>query len=228
MWMCRKQANFVPNYCCHRSSSSSWSDSIHVYCVCLPKEEKEQEKIHHHQWKYAPMSVFRLKAKHVILVAFCAKEKKPLEMVLEAEIHKLTVFRLSKVVEMLFKTLIWTSMLHNYAGKHQIGDIESLQFDLATIKAATDNFSDANKLGQGGFGAVYKVLCFSRSFSCCMDRNVIELRISIENRYRYQNECRRILHFRTCIWISHSDHNILLWYITKLLVCLVFNTKSCF
>ncbi|XWS15623.1 hypothetical protein CRYUN_Cryun34aG0017300 [Craigia yunnanensis] len=33
---------------------------------------------------------------------------------------------------------------------------ESLQFDFATVRAATDNFSDANKLGQGGFGAVYK------------------------------------------------------------------------
>ncbi|XP_030520042.2 cysteine-rich receptor-like protein kinase 29 [Rhodamnia argentea] len=29
------------------------------------------------------------------------------------------------------------------------------QFDFSTIIAATDNFSDSNKLGQGGFGAVY-------------------------------------------------------------------------
>ncbi|XP_017978381.1 PREDICTED: cysteine-rich receptor-like protein kinase 29 isoform X2 [Theobroma cacao] len=36
--------------------------------------------------------------------------------------------------------------------------VESLQFDFATIRVATDNFSDANKLGQGGFGAVYKGL----------------------------------------------------------------------
>ncbi|THF96472.1 hypothetical protein TEA_017068 [Camellia sinensis var. sinensis] len=28
--------------------------------------------------------------------------------------------------------------------------------ELATIMAATDNFSDSNKLGQGGFGTVYK------------------------------------------------------------------------
>ena len=27
------------------------------------------------------------------------------------------------------------------------------------IKAATKNFSDSNKLGQAGFGAVYKVSC---------------------------------------------------------------------
>ncbi len=35
---------------------------------------------------------------------------------------------------------------------------ESLQFDFPTIRVATDNFSDANKLGQGGFGVVYKVI----------------------------------------------------------------------
>uniref|UniRef100_A0A803NZ15 non-specific serine/threonine protein kinase n=1 Tax=Cannabis sativa TaxID=3483 RepID=A0A803NZ15_CANSA len=29
-------------------------------------------------------------------------------------------------------------------------------FDLATIRVATDDFSDSNKLGQGGFGTVYK------------------------------------------------------------------------
>ncbi|CAN4083848.1 unnamed protein product [Withania somnifera] len=33
---------------------------------------------------------------------------------------------------------------------------ESLQYDFSAIRAATDNFSDANKLGQGGFGPVYK------------------------------------------------------------------------
>ncbi|GAB4826684.1 hypothetical protein Ancab_033579 [Ancistrocladus abbreviatus] len=34
---------------------------------------------------------------------------------------------------------------------------EELHFmDLSSIKAATDNFSDANKLGEGGFGAVYE------------------------------------------------------------------------
>ncbi|GLT90707.1 hypothetical protein SLE2022_086270 [Rubroshorea leprosula] len=33
---------------------------------------------------------------------------------------------------------------------------ESLQYDFATIQAATNNFSEENKLGQGGFGIVYK------------------------------------------------------------------------
>ncbi|XP_057962439.1 cysteine-rich receptor-like protein kinase 44 [Malania oleifera] len=38
----------------------------------------------------------------------------------------------------------------------EIRSVESLQFDFGTIRVATDNFSNANKLGQGGFGAVYK------------------------------------------------------------------------
>jgi len=40
----------------------------------------------------------------------------------------------------------------------EIISVESLQFNFATIRVATENFSDANKLGQGGFGAVYKVI----------------------------------------------------------------------
>ncbi|KAE8077905.1 hypothetical protein FH972_016423 [Carpinus fangiana] len=39
---------------------------------------------------------------------------------------------------------------------NEITSIESLQFDLATIKAATNQFSDDNKVGRGGFGEVYK------------------------------------------------------------------------
>ncbi|CAN4083853.1 unnamed protein product [Withania somnifera] len=37
-----------------------------------------------------------------------------------------------------------------------ISTTESLQYEFSTIRAATDNFSNANKLGQGGFGSVYK------------------------------------------------------------------------
>lgn len=33
---------------------------------------------------------------------------------------------------------------------------ESLLYDLSTLQAATDNFSEDNKLGEGGFGPVYK------------------------------------------------------------------------
>lgn len=35
--------------------------------------------------------------------------------------------------------------------------VEALKFDFKTIRNATDSFSQRNKLGQGGFGGVYKV-----------------------------------------------------------------------
>lgn len=35
---------------------------------------------------------------------------------------------------------------------------KSLRFDFDIVRPATDNFSVDNKLGEGGFGAVYKVL----------------------------------------------------------------------
>ncbi|KAK8594475.1 hypothetical protein V6N13_015397 [Hibiscus sabdariffa] len=39
---------------------------------------------------------------------------------------------------------------------YDISTADSLQYDFTTIEAATDGFSDANKLGEGGFGQVYK------------------------------------------------------------------------
>ena len=41
-----------------------------------------------------------------------------------------------------------------------VGDIESINsllLDISTLRAATGNFDESNRLGEGGFGAVYKV-----------------------------------------------------------------------
>ncbi|KAM1384772.1 hypothetical protein EV1_036538 [Malus domestica] len=43
----------------------------------------------------------------------------------------------------------------------EIGSAESLQFNFDTIRMATYDFSEANKLGQGGFGSVYKGRLFN-------------------------------------------------------------------
>ncbi|KAK1280227.1 Cysteine-rich receptor-like protein kinase 8 [Acorus gramineus] len=44
----------------------------------------------------------------------------------------------------------------DYGNVNQIEDIEPQVFDLAMLRNATDDFSDVNKLGEGGFGVVYK------------------------------------------------------------------------
>ncbi|XP_010247747.1 PREDICTED: G-type lectin S-receptor-like serine/threonine-protein kinase At4g27290 isoform X2 [Nelumbo nucifera] len=44
----------------------------------------------------------------------------------------------------------------SYRDESNIDNLELPSFDFATIVKATDNFSDTNKLGEGGFGPVYK------------------------------------------------------------------------
>ena len=44
-----------------------------------------------------------------------------------------------------------------FAADDDMTNTHQLQYDLNTIEAATDKFSDENKLGEGGFGVVYKV-----------------------------------------------------------------------
>ena len=39
----------------------------------------------------------------------------------------------------------------------EIGGEQVVQYDFASLKAATNYFSTDNKLGEGGFGVVYKV-----------------------------------------------------------------------
>uniref|UniRef100_A0A7N2LUI0 Protein kinase domain-containing protein n=1 Tax=Quercus lobata TaxID=97700 RepID=A0A7N2LUI0_QUELO len=43
----------------------------------------------------------------------------------------------------------------NYQAASELTTVESLQFDFGTIEAATNKFSDDNKISEGGFGKVY-------------------------------------------------------------------------
>jgi len=47
----------------------------------------------------------------------------------------------------------------NHTDNNENEDIDIPIFDLSIIANATNDFSIDNKLGQGGFGPVYKVLC---------------------------------------------------------------------
>ena len=63
---------------------------------------------------------------------------------------------------MSFSFLCVTNYIHYFGSclvvdAIEITDVQSLQFDLGTIQAATNNFSNENKIGRGGFGMVYKV-----------------------------------------------------------------------
>lgn len=50
-----------------------------------------------------------------------------------------------------------------FSGPHEFGEVEQgkvpelTYFNFSCVAYATENFSDAKKLGQGGFGPVYKV-----------------------------------------------------------------------
>lgn len=54
--------------------------------------------------------------------------------------------------------------LSNFIGKGKTKEkdqIELKRYNFQTVVAATNNFSTTNKLGEGGFGPVYKVFfCF--------------------------------------------------------------------
>uniref|UniRef100_A0A7N2LYY7 Uncharacterized protein n=1 Tax=Quercus lobata TaxID=97700 RepID=A0A7N2LYY7_QUELO len=58
-------------------------------------------------------------------------------------------------------TLAW-AILQKKKSKQNVDNddatkrLEALKFNFNTIKAATNNFSNANKIGEGGFGSVYK------------------------------------------------------------------------
>lgn len=55
-------------------------------------------------------------------------------------------------------TFDYLFLLSGELATDDISGVAGLQYDFSKIRAATGDFDDANMLGQGGFGAVYKVI----------------------------------------------------------------------
>ncbi|VVA33926.1 PREDICTED: receptor [Prunus dulcis] len=58
--------------------------------------------------------------------------------------------------DFLLDGVVITSKKENYSGERGNDELELPLLDFSTVAVATDNFSDENQLGQGGFGCVYK------------------------------------------------------------------------
>ncbi|TVU01626.1 hypothetical protein EJB05_52899, partial [Eragrostis curvula] len=61
------------------------------------------------------------------------------------------------------------------ADKEMSCSSQLLLYDLSTLRAATDNFSEENKLGEGGFGPVYKEIAVKR-LSANSQQGLVEMK----------------------------------------------------
>ncbi|KAJ4957916.1 hypothetical protein NE237_025027 [Protea cynaroides] len=96
-----------------------------------------------------------------------SKQKNSTDRKKSNSLHIVVIITVPTVVIMilLFITCFFYVQRKNRKRKinliNKIETTESLRFSFSTIKAATNDFSDNNKLGVGGFGVVYKVMKMS-------------------------------------------------------------------
>ncbi|XP_054803815.1 receptor-like serine/threonine-protein kinase SD1-8 [Prosopis cineraria] len=88
------------------------------------------------------------------LALFFLYKKKKLRRLIKVK----TEYRgsLERSQDMLITEGVISSNRENSSESSKMEDLELPLFDFNTIRMATNNFSDSNKLGQGGFGTVYR------------------------------------------------------------------------
>nr|GMC81540.1 putative receptor-like protein kinase At4g00960 isoform X2 [Ipomoea batatas] len=100
-----------------------------------------------------------------------------------------------------------TQRFFNYTSPPPVVDdistMESLQYNFGAIKTATNDFSDSNKLGQGGFGPVYKG-------ELPNGRKIAVKRLSVNSRQgdlEFKNEVLLVakLHHRNLAWTQWRE-----------------------
>ena len=90
----------------------------------------------------------------------CKKSRKPHMHVQLASDGKFAETLLAYTRILCCNLQTWLSIFlvsPGHGDEEEIRSSEPLMYDLSTLRAATDNFSEENKLGEGGFGPVYKV-----------------------------------------------------------------------
>ncbi|XP_060189720.1 cysteine-rich receptor-like protein kinase 44 isoform X2 [Lycium barbarum] len=90
--------------------------------------------------------------------ALMGKDDKTTRTIIIIVVPTATIFILIICISVILMRRHKRKLVKEIQSTHRddISTAESLQYDFSTIRAATDNFSNANKLGQGGFGPVYK------------------------------------------------------------------------
>ncbi|XP_038981815.1 cysteine-rich receptor-like protein kinase 6 [Phoenix dactylifera] len=88
------------------------------------------------------------------------KKKKATGMVLAIAIPLVTAFVLISIICICItrRRKPFVKLPLDGSSPKEIASVESLLLDISTLRFATANFSEENKLGEGGFGAVYKGL----------------------------------------------------------------------
>lgn len=72
---------------------------------------------------------------------------------------------------------------YDFLDPHQDGSQDIPVFHFESIEMATANFSNSNKLGQGGFGAVYKVPLANKLHDFQKHLNLSQLSFKINKIY---------------------------------------------